>query len=192
MDYPKIWFLRHGETVWNAQRRVQGQLEADLTPKGEAHANTQAALMAPILRDERPRCVASPMRRAMQTAVCVFGERAFETDDRLKEIHTGDFQGRTVPELEIAYPEIYGRFDTTFERYCRAPGGEGFDSLSARVDQVLSELSGPTVIVGHGQMGKVLRGRVLGLSQEEMAALSEEQGCVYVLENGRETVLRAP
>ena len=61
-DFPKIWFLRHGQTEWNAEQRVQGQLESDLTELGIAHAHRQAELMAPILRDQRPPCLVSPLR----------------------------------------------------------------------------------------------------------------------------------
>ncbi|MFC6760043.1 phosphoglycerate mutase family protein [Sulfitobacter porphyrae] len=51
--YPKIWFLRHGQTEWNKVSRLQGQLDSPLTDQGLAEARRQAALMPPILADER-------------------------------------------------------------------------------------------------------------------------------------------
>ena len=51
-------------------------------------------------------------------------------------------------------------------------------------------LNSPTVVVAHGLLGQVMRGIVRGLGREDMAALPNEQGCIYLLDKGRETVLR--
>ncbi|WP_368073709.1 phosphoglycerate mutase GpmB (plasmid) [Pseudoseohaeicola sp. NH-UV-7] len=48
-DMPKIWFLRHGETFWNAERRIQGQLNSELTPQGVKDTVRQADIMRPVL-----------------------------------------------------------------------------------------------------------------------------------------------
>eukprot|EP00581_Thalassiosira_minuscula_P035615 CAMPEP_0184474274 /NCGR_PEP_ID=MMETSP0740-20130409/133117_1 /TAXON_ID=385413 /ORGANISM="Thalassiosira miniscula, Strain CCMP1093" /LENGTH=54 /DNA_ID=CAMNT_0026851443 /DNA_START=161 /DNA_END=322 /DNA_ORIENTATION=- len=52
MQFPKIWLLRHGQTEWNAEHRIQGQLESPLTPLGIEHARRQAGLMAPVLEQK--------------------------------------------------------------------------------------------------------------------------------------------
>ena len=88
-SYPKVWFLRHGETEWNAEGRVQGQTESVLSERGKVHAQQQAELMAPILADNPP-CIVSPLKRTRQTADIALGGRDYQTDDRLKEIFAGD------------------------------------------------------------------------------------------------------
>ncbi|MEL7255139.1 MAG: histidine phosphatase family protein [Pseudomonadota bacterium] len=183
MTIPKIWFLRHGQTQWNKEQRLQGRLDSPLTELGLEQAAQQARIMAPILA-ERPDlvCRVSPQGRAAHTARIALGDRSFETDDRLAEVATGEWEGRLRGDLPTG-----GRNDLFL--YTAAPGGEGFDALEARVQAVLDDLTGDTVIVSHGLLGKVLRGLVRGLSREEMGELSNKQGCVYVLDGGRETVL---
>ena len=91
-SYPKVWFLRHGETEWNAEGRGQGQTESVLSERGRVHAQQQAELMAPILADNPP-CIVSPLKRTRQTADIALGGRDYQTDDRLKEIFAGDWEG---------------------------------------------------------------------------------------------------
>jgi probable phosphoglycerate mutase len=189
-DYPKIWLLRHGETEWNAERRVQGQLESRLSERGLGHARRQAELMAPILKAENPPCYASPLGRAQQTAEIALSGRRFMTDPRLAEVHAGEFQGHRLADLQAADPEYFKRNVTPLDMFCEAPGGEGYGPFYARTLAFLDALAGPSVVVAHGLLGQVMRGIVCGLQRGELAQLENGQGCVYVLENGMETVLR--
>ncbi|MDE4173656.1 histidine phosphatase family protein [Phaeobacter sp. PT47_59] len=189
-DYPKIWLLRHGETEWNAERRVQGQLESRLSERGIGHARRQAEIMAPILTAENPPCFVSPLGRAQQTAEIALAARRFETDARLAEVHAGDFQGHRLADLKEADPGYFERNSTPMDMFCEAPGGEGYGPFYARTLAFLETLSGPSVVVAHGLLGQVMRGIVCGLDRPALAQLENGQGCVYVLERGVETVLR--
>ncbi|QGX98657.1 histidine phosphatase family protein [Roseovarius faecimaris] len=188
-DYPKIWFLRHGETEWNAERRIQGQLESKLTPRGIGHAEAQARLMAPILKADPP-CFVSPLGRAQQTAQIALGARAYVTDPRLAEAHAGDWQGLLHADVRRDHPELLPPETTALDLFLKAPGGEGFAVFHDRILAFMRDLTEPSVVVAHGLLGQVMRGLILGLPHEEMGTLSNEQACVYVLENGSETVLR--
>ena len=75
------------------------------------------------------------------------------------------------------------------EFYAAAPGGEGFDAFQARVRDFVSTLNEPTVIVAHGLSGQLLRGELCGLTRSDLGKLTNRQGCVYVIEDGVETVL---
>ncbi len=189
-DFPKIWFLRHGETEWNAERRVQGQLESRLSARGLEHARRQADLMAPILSSESPPCFVSPLGRAQQTAEIALPGCGLVTDARLAEVHAGDFQGHRLEDLQAENPAYFERNSTALDMFCEAPGGEGYGPFYARALDFLTTLNGPSVVVAHGLLGQVVRGIVCGLDRSEMARLENGQGCVYVLENGSETVLR--
>lgn len=188
-DYPKIWFLRHGETEWNAERRIQGQLESRLTPRGMDQAATQARLMAPILK-ENPPCFVSPLGRAQQTAKIALGGRAYVTDARLAEAHAGEWQGLLRDDVRRSNPGLVSLETPALELFLKAPGGEGRAAFEARIVDFLSGLTAPSVVVAHGLWGQVMRGLIRGLGHEEMGALGNEQACVYVLDQGRETVLR--
>ncbi len=189
-DFPKIWFLRHGETEWNAAGRVQGQLESDLTERGRAQAQEQAQVMAPILAAHRPPCFVSPLRRAQDTATIALKDQTFVTDLRLAEVQAGQFQGLTRAEIVQRFPDVPALAMTNLDLFCSAPEGEGYAALHGRVLSVLTALEAPTVLVAHGLWGQVLRGIICGLDYAEMADLPNEQGCVYELYQGEETVLR--
>ncbi|WP_282077589.1 histidine phosphatase family protein [Epibacterium ulvae] len=188
-SFPTIWFLRHGETEWNAERRIQGQLESQLTERGLLHAEAQKSILSSILADD-PACYASPLGRAQTTAEIALDGGSFHTDERLAEAQAGRFQGMTLPEVERDYPEIYAANPRHLDLFCAAPDGEGWQSLYDRTFDFLTELERPSVIIAHGLLGQVVRGILCGLTRDEMARLPNEQGCVYVLKAGAETVLR--
>ncbi len=186
--YPKIWFLRHGETEWNAEGRVQGQTESVLSERGVTHARQQAALMAPILALNPP-CIVSPLKRTRQTADIALGGRDYAIDDRLKEVDAGAWEGHLRTDIYKDLPDGITPDSPHIEFFAAAPGGEGFDVFQARVRAFVDTLTEPTVIVAHGLSGQLLRGEVCGLNRAELGQLTNRQGCVYVLENGTETVL---
>lgn len=190
-DFPPIWFLRHGETEWNATRRIQGQLESRLTERGRWHASEQARIVPPILATG-PRVMVSPLGRAQETARIALGDTEFETDPLLMEIHAGDWQGMLYEEVMEQWPDKVHRGMRALDIFTDAPGGEGLTAFSNRVRGVIEALDGPTMIVAHGLWGQVMRGIVRGLSHAETVALDNLQGVVYHLENGQEKILRAP
>jgi len=182
--WPDIWFLRHGQTEWNLEGRIQGRLDSSLTALGRKQAAEQGRITGPVL-DRFPqleqRIFVSPLGRAQETARIALPSRAFHTDPRLAEIDTGAWEGCLRRDV------VGGRHG--LEAYCAAPDGEGFDRLQARVRAFLTDLNGPAIVVAHGILGQVLRGTVCGLRRMDMAALSNDQGCIYQLAEGRETRL---
>lgn len=187
--FPQICFLRHGQTEWNAERRIQGQLESRLSALGEHHARQQAALIRPIL-EQLPACYASPLGRAQQTAGIALAGADYLTDPRLAEAHAGELQGLTLDEVAKRYPAISASNPRHLDLFCAAPGGEGFDSFYSRIHDFMVDLQGPSVVVAHGLLGQVMRGIALGLDRSKMAELSNQQGCIYILEDGRERLLQ--
>ncbi|UXX83669.1 histidine phosphatase family protein [Roseovarius pelagicus] len=186
-DYPDIWFLRHGQTLWNLEGRIQGRLDSDLTTQGKAQAAQQATLIAPIV----PRVLAaggavyvSPLGRAQATAEIAMPGTTFEISQDLAEVGTGDWEGCLKSELPHA--------GTDLDIYAAAPGGEGFDELEARVRRFLARLRAPAIVVSHGLLGQVMRGLICNLDRPAMATLPNRQGCVFLLSNGEETLLETP
>jgi probable phosphoglycerate mutase len=186
--YPKIWFLRHGQTEWNKAYRLQGQLDSPLTPQGIADAHRQAGLIAPILA-LNPAIYVSPLGRTIQTADIALAGAPYHCDARLMEIHAGNWQGRLRADLMVEDPAWANSHPTALEIYESADGGEGLTAFQARIRSFLDDLTGPTVIVAHGLWGQVMRAQVCGLDMAQAGHLSNDQGCVYVLENGQETLL---
>lgn len=185
MDFPELYILRHGQTEWNAENRMQGALNSPLTAKGEQDAARQGAILAQRdLNGFKFWC--SPQARAIQTAGIALGRIAddIHTDDRLREIRVGDWSG--LLRYTLPLPE---GLDPYALQYDMAPNGEGFARLEIRCRAFLADLTGPAVLVTHGITSRVLRRIIAG-----DAALAEVhphggQGCVYHLKNRKQTLL---
>jgi len=186
MNFPELYILRHGETVWNAQSRMQGNLNSPLTEKGVAHARQQARILTECdLKGFQFLC--SPQGRAFQTAGLALAEIADEiqTDRRLREIGVGDWTGVLRSELLAqAGLDVTEGPDGNIMLYESAPGGEGFDALEARCREFLADLKGPSVLVTHGITSRMLRSIVLDLGRDGLAELPGGQGNVFHLKDG--------
>ncbi len=89
--------------------------------------------------------------------------------------------------MEEQFPDhMDGKPDNDW--YFGAPGGETMAQMRTRATKWLNGLTGPTIAVAHGQIGKVIRGIVLGLGDEQILRLKEPQGVVHVLQDGTETI----
>lgn len=186
-----IYLVRHGETEWNREERIQGHLDSPLTPKGRHQARAAGRLLGRLIEDPAALALyASPLGRARQTADIVadalgLGAQPWRHDERLKEITWGDWDGRTHAEIEARWP---GGLDRREARHWTAvpPGGESYAMLASRVESWLKSLSGHEcrVLVAHGTLGRVLRGLYLGLSNVETLALDEPQNALFRLARG--------
>jgi len=182
--YPEILILRHGQTEWNAEERLQGRLDSPLTDRGQAQAEAQnKALQALDLSEFAFRC--SPQGRAFTTAAIALRGIAprIETDARLCEIDVGDWSGKRRSELEVDFAATESP-DGALEYYEYAPGGEGFAGLRSRCESFLFDLDHPTVIVTHGITSRMMRLVALGLGDDKLAELPGGQGVIYRVRNG--------
>jgi probable phosphoglycerate mutase len=183
--YPDLYLMRHGQTVWNAEGRMQGKLDSPLTDLGIAQAQAQARLIAGV----EARRFASPQGRAQQTARIVFAGEPFETDARLAEIDIGDFSGRRYPDLAAQHPGLFAHGG--YGWYDHAPGGEGFSGLMTRCRAFLDGLDGPALIVTHGITLRMLRMIAMGWDMPRFHELSQHQGAVQIIRAGRHEIWRA-
>ena len=120
--------VRHGETDWNRERRYQGHADTPLNEIGRA----QSAELADTLSGEGALSAvySSPLRRASETAAIVADRLGLDVRplEALREIHVGDWQGLTVDEVKVRYPE-----SASAGWHAGWPGGETYDELAARV-----------------------------------------------------------
>lgn len=123
--------------------------------------------------------VASPLCRATETMDIVRREMGlpvdgYRTEERLREINRGDWQGFIFTELVAERPDIRAAYET--DRWnVQAPGGESFAMLNARIAEWLGEVTRDTVVVAHGGPMRCIRGMILGLSQDEIFMLPSPQ-----------------
>jgi probable phosphoglycerate mutase len=149
----RILAIRHGETAWNRDTRIQGQLDIELNERGRA----QAAALAEALRDESITAIySSDLARARETAqaLAAISGAPLTLDTALRERAFGQFEGHTWAEIETRWPEDSQRWrkrDLGF-----APGGGEslpvlFDRCVAAVERLAAAHPGETIaIVAHG------------------------------------------
>lgn len=185
-----IYFIRHGETDWNRDRRYQGQMDIPLNATGRAQAARNGRVLAATLgaRAAGLDYVASPLERARETMQIVRGELglapdAYRTDDRLKEVHYGHWEGQLQDELRTADPEGFAARD--LDAWGWMPlGGESYAVMSERVAGWLEEVARDTVAVAHGGTMRALRRLVLDVPPAQVPSLPVPQDQVLVVTAG--------
>jgi broad specificity phosphatase PhoE len=147
-----LYCVRHGETVFNAAGRIQGQTDSELSALGLRQCQAVAAAFAGQPIDA---IYSSPLRRAREGAACVAQQLGLPVreDDRLMEIHAGVFQGLDWADIQVRYPREATAWRTQDPDF-RIPGGESRRDLMHRVGAVLRDIreSGQrqVIIVAHG------------------------------------------
>ncbi len=149
-----LFLVRHGQTKWNVEKRLQGFLDSDLTELGVFQAEKLGERLSEV---EFSKIYVSPRGRTLKTAKLVAGNKENEllTDDRLQEMNFGSLEGREFETIEHKYkveldnmhvdPVIYNPVSY---------GGETFDSLLSRSEDFLNDITkkdkGNVLVVAHG------------------------------------------
>jgi broad specificity phosphatase PhoE len=190
---PTVYYIRHGETSWNAEGRLQGAQDIALNGRGRQQATHAGRILAGLIaRDGHDKAalpfVSSPLGRARSTMelmrrVLELPVDDYSLDNRLREIGYGVWEGSTLTEMQVADPELYARRLTA--KWTLAPeGGETYASVQLRMRNWYDSLLVDTVAVAHGGTARALM-VALGLETPESAAdLFIEQGAVYVFRDG--------
>ena len=159
-----LW--RHGRTQWNASGRFQGQLDPPLDELGVAQAETAAAVLSSLTP---ALLISSDLVRAHATAACLGRLQELEVapEERLREIHLGEWQGLTRREARERFPEEYADWQTGQD--VRRGGGETYSEVGRRAAQALLDAlpgvpdGGAVVAASHGGTIRAAIGTLLDL-----------------------------
>ena len=190
---PTIYYIRHGETAWNAEGRLQGAQDTSLNDLGRRQAAHAGGILADLFaRDRRseqaPAYVASPLGRARSTMELVRGvlrlpPHDYTIDDRLREIGYGDWEGSTLSQMQARDPEVFAMRQVD-KWTVSPPGGETYAEVQIRVRDWYDSVLVDTVAAAHGGTARALM-VALGIETAASAAdLTIEQGAVYVFGEG--------
>jgi len=196
MAQPLLYFIRHGETDWNVEGRLQGQHDTPLNKVGLGQAVRCGDILRTLLgRDGRDAqdfdYVASPLVRARKTMELVRAELAlapagYRTDARLAELSFGRWEGFTFAELKAREPDTLALAAREHDKWGFVPpGGESYADLLVRVSAWHATVTRDTVAVAHGGVARTL---IVHFGVEPPAAApvhSIEQGVVYQFAPGR-------
>ncbi len=191
----RLIFLRHGETPYNAESRLQGQRDIPLAARGRDQARAvgrtlRARVGAEIDRLEAADAfVASPLERARETmelarAAMGLPPKRYRLDASLMEVAFGDWEGLTWPEVQARDPG--GVRARRANRWGAVPpGGESYAMLAERLSAFLGSLAGDAFIVAHGGVARALMTLIAGVPGEVAAETPIVQGRAIAFEQGR-------
>lgn len=199
----RTYIARHGETVFNAARRMQGDtLDTPLTLRGIAQAQAMGADLAVHLGDGRPLDLwVSPSGRALQTLAIITEHIAHDWhqarhDPRLYEMHVGDWAGRSYAEIMDDQGAILDPHVGLFS--IRPPNGEWYDDIADRLRDWIAAAAGDDgdrLVIMHGISSRVLRGLLLRLPVDARwgapIAPALPQGTLVMIDGDVETIICA-
>lgn len=183
----KLYLLRHGETDWNKEWKLQGFSDIPLNEKGIAQAQEAAARYAALPLDA---VISSPLQRALNTARIISEPHGLtvQTDERLREICLGDLEGKTVADTDKV-PELKTARENFFdhpELYVPTGNGESFEALNQRCLSFLKDLKSKyddnccILISGHGALCKGIVRAAKSLSVEDFWKSGLQGNCGLV------------
>lgn len=185
---PTIYFIRHGETDWNLEGRLQGQKDIPLNDLGRVQAEEAGRrLQGLVPHVEDLAYVASPMTRTRETMSLVrkamgLDPDSYRLDDRLVELTFGDWEGMTWKEVRKKEPQLAALRERDKWNYAPPGGGESYAMLTARVRPILDDLTRDTVIVAHGGVARAFLAATCGVSTRDAASIDIWQGKVLVIQ----------
>ena len=190
---PKIYYIRHGETAWNAQGRFQGSQDIPLNDLGRSQAVAADAILGDLLVGDghAPSSlpfVASPLGRARMTMELLrdamkLPPADYSVDGRLREIGYGQWEGLTLGEMKLNDAATFARRDAD-KWGVAAPSGESYAGVTLRMRDWLDSLLTDTVAVAHGGTMRALMVALGVASPLEAADTPIGQGVVYVFSDG--------
>ena len=193
MPAPTIYYIRHGETAWNAAGRFQGSQDIPLNDLGRTQAVSAGGILADLVaRDGREvsslAFVASPLDRARLTMELVRGTLQlppddYAIDDRLREIGYGQWEGLTLPKMELHDAVTFAARQED-KWGVAAPSGESYASVALRMREWFDSLLVDTITVAHGGTMRALMVALGVATPLEAAETPIGQGVVYVFNAG--------
>ncbi|MFM9974340.1 MAG: histidine phosphatase family protein [Beijerinckiaceae bacterium] len=186
---PTLFFIRHGETDWNAEGRLQGQRDIPLNDLGRVQAAEAGVLLKKLhVQPDDLDWWVSPLFRTRETAELArdaigLHPPYYKTDARLKELTFGRWEGMTWKEVRRTDPAGASRREK--DKWAAVPpDGESYAMLIERVLPFLSELRRESVLVSHGGVARVLMHMLAGKTPQDSARQDIWQGKVLLFQNG--------
>lgn len=193
---PILYYIRHGETDWNVEQRLQGHRDTPLNPRGRGQASACGDILRDLLvRDGRAAVdcayVSSPLIRACETMRLVrtavdLEPDVYDVDKRLIEISFGDWEGLTLLEIAARSPDSLAARERDKWGFT-PPGGESYRDVAARVGAWYATVTRDTVVAAHGGVGRGLLAYLNILPHEKAVHADIVHGVVYVFAGGTMT-----
>lgn len=189
----RLIVVRHGQTLWNLERKYQGHSDIALTDKGIKQAEAVAARLA---EEKIDAVYASDLSRAFKTAACIADKHGLTVNvvPALREIKFGDWEGLTYEQISEQWPGLLGKLWTTPDEL-QIPGGESFQQLKERaytaIEKIVAAHPDQTVIVvAHGGTIGTILCAMLDIHLNHVWSIRQDNTAVNIIEyyEGRPTI----
>ena len=186
--------VRHGESEWNREGRVQGQFDSPLTETGVVQAKSVSRYLSGVLLNQPLKIYTSPLERASETASIIAEELQYPKEKIIIEQRLNDFNLGVIAgtygwqKVAEMYPDL-ARMRLQDPLRFHPPGGECGADFEARLRSFLDDLQDDGItnlLVSHGIVNKFIRGIRRNLKGEEIIALGESQDTIYCLDHEQE------
>lgn len=183
----RIIFVRHGESVWNHEGRIQGIADSPLTDRGRSQAVQVAERIA---REFSPAAVySSALQRAEETARIIAQRLGvpLTADPRLNEYDVGEFTGLTASEVAAQYPDIWARWEMD-TLWVPIPGEEGIYTFLDKITRAMGDIiaahpgDAEVVVVTHGGVMALYIGDLIGLNPRQRMPWRFDNASISVVE----------
>ncbi len=194
-EFPhRLIFVRHGETAYNAENRLQGQLDIPLNARGREQARAIGGTLRRLVGreidrlDEAQAFFASPLKRARETMEIArdamgLAPGRYRLDPVLKELSFGVWEGLTWPEIEVKDAKALRA--RRKDPWAFAPeGGESYAMLADRLRPWLETLREHAFVISHGGVARVLMALIAGIPPAKAVGAPIIQGRAILFENG--------
>lgn len=193
-----VYMIRHGQTDWNAEGRLQGQKDIPLNDVGRQQASNNGKALKALLGAAASDFdyVASPLGRTRETMELVraamgFDPLAYRTDERLVEVSFGDWEGFTISELkQTVRDRVKERSRSKWDFIPPGEDAESYEILSWRVASWFNNIEKPTVCVSHGGVFRALF-KFSGMTVADAAFTPIHQDRILRIDNSGATWLQS-
>jgi probable phosphoglycerate mutase len=185
----EIYIVRHGETLWNKDKRLQGSVDIELSDYGRQLAGETGAALKNITINK---IYSSPLKRAYETALLIRGDRDIDiiTDERLKELSFGSFEGQNFSELIKDDSLTFKYFFKKPHLYVPADNAETLEQLIQRAGEFMQDVIEPlaktgnperVMIVAHGALNKAIMSYIKKHSVEYFWSGGLQKNCNVII-----------
>jgi broad specificity phosphatase PhoE len=180
-----LLLVRHGQSTWNSEHRIQGQLDPPLSDEGRRQAERVGQRLA---GRRLVRVYSSDLKRAFETAQAIEAATGHQAEPMagLREIFLGEWEGLRTDDLAQRFPEAWASW-TDEPDWDLVPGGEGAALFETRVAAALDEIlrrhtQGDVVVVTHGGVIQIALHRVIGRPSRGLFPFKIQNASISVIE----------
>lgn len=179
-----IYLIRHGEVAWNSEGAYVGSTDLPLNDTGRSQAKRLADWLS---SREIATVYSSDLSRALETAQIIAAPHNLRvvSDNRLREINYGEWEGLTSEQIAEKYPELFNQWRENAADII-VPGGESINQMleraySAFMEAAYSHIEGNIVMTAHKSVNRTILCRLLSIPVENYRAIGQANSCVNVL-----------